>query len=153
MKINKFLKKYQIIIALILAIILLLFIRILSPKNSEEKNIKTIPTIIPITPTITMMPISPFPTDDPNASFIPNEEIIEEIRKETEQSEIEQPLWKELPYESEGFIINHYIRPMVLVVYIDEGASEIEVRKEVEKWLMKNNFEEDSHEIEFRIKK
>lgn len=96
--------------------------------------------------------ITPFPTIDPNASYVPNEEIIKGLKKEREQADRDLPLWQSLPYETEDFKISHYIRPFTLVVYITDKSKQQIVEKEVLNWVKEKGGDPSIHKIEWREK-
>lgn len=84
-----------------------------------------------------------------NASFIPESEDIDFFSKQDEIANQEQPLWQELPFETNKFKISHYIEPMKLVVYIKSGEKK-DIEIEVNKWIKSKGGSVSKHEIEWR---
>ncbi len=63
-----------------------------------------------------------------------------EIPKPTERvlQNMDYPLWQELPYKGEGFVIDRYINESTVVV-IPKGLDKKIVEKEVWNWFEENN--------------
>jgi len=89
------------------------------------------------------------PVYDEDASFIPSQEDIDYFREQEKIMDKEQPLRKELPFETDKFKISHYIEPLKLVVYVKNGDKK-EIEIEVDKWIEANGGNSGEHTIEWR---
>ncbi len=108
------------------------------------------------TPTVTFPAdftptISLFPTIDPNASYLPSEEIIEGLQKEKELAEKNYPLWENLPYSEDEFYISHYVEPLTLVVHLRETTKENALPK-INQWIRNQDVDPSTHQITWEEK-
>jgi hypothetical protein len=62
--------------------------------------------------------------------------------------ETKYPLWQEVPYSGEGFVIEGYASPKVLKVQLT-GATELQATKDVNVWLGAFGEAGKGHKIEF----
>ena len=56
------------------------------------------------------------------------------------------PVWKELPYKGNGFVVDRYVAPLTLAVKIEKGDKTL-VEKEVIKWLEGLGEGQDGHKF------
>jgi hypothetical protein len=110
MLINKeFIKKYQIVILLIVVILIMSGLKLkygYKPDDSEQMTVNR--EQIEVTPTMTITP-----TQDPKKDF---------------------PLIDKLPYYGNGFVVEKYIAPKTLKMILN-GATEKKATDDVIKWI------------------
>jgi hypothetical protein len=58
------------------------------------------------------------------------------------------PLWKLLPYQGIGFVVDRYVEPLTLTVTV-KGVDKKIVEKEIVKWFKENKVATDSHKLIF----
>ena len=145
-----FFQKYQLIIGLAFLAGLIISYKILFPQHQINQKPQNSLNPTPTTwPKPTPTPI-PFPTIDPSASYLPNQEIIEGLKKEQERAEKNYPLWKLLPYNTNDFIISHYTAPLTLVVKKKSSKKIDFLEKEVRNWIRKQGVDPQTHQIIWR---
>jgi hypothetical protein len=110
--------KYRIILFLVIIVGLMATTRIAYRNYQWPKPIVETPTTPLLTPTIA-------PTVDES-----------------------YPLWKLLPYQGKGFVVDRYIEPLTLSVTI-KGIDKKIVEKEIFKWLLENKVATESHKLIF----
>lgn len=59
------------------------------------------------------------------------------------------PLWEFIPYSGNGFKIDHYAEPLVLVIKTDKDIDEEVVTEEIYKWMRENKIATESHKLIF----
>jgi len=59
------------------------------------------------------------------------------------------PLWESIPFSGDGFKIDHYAEPLVLVIKIEEGEEKKVVEEEVFNWMRENKVATESHKLIF----
>lgn len=59
------------------------------------------------------------------------------------------PLWEYLPYSGNGFYIDHYTEPLMLVVKISKNVDEKIISEEIYNWMRENKVATESHKLIF----
>ncbi len=59
------------------------------------------------------------------------------------------PLWEFIPYVGNGYQIDYYAEPLVLVVKVDEKIDEEIVSEEIYNWMRENKVATESHKLIF----
>ena len=113
-------KKYQVFVYLILIIMIMTVAKVKYGVNDKITNYElritnVTPTIIP---TVTVPTVEVTPTINPNDDY---------------------PLWRQLPYQGNGFTVDKYTAPMTLEMTLETATKSAAV-KEVTTWL--NTFKE-----------
>lgn len=134
MKPTEVIKKYQVIIVLVVIVAVMSGIKV-SYKYDPAKDTRIIPTP-PLAPTL--IPSIVEPEVDPREAT--------EGGQRTYESDY--PLWAILPFQGKGFVADRYLAPRKLAVKV-RGLDQNIVREEIEKWLEANEIDPNSHEIEF----
>jgi len=171
MKLRDFLKKYRLVVFLVVLIIILGFIKVYfkeKPINNNETFIKTItvtPTII-ITSAINESEIEII-EDELDITKLSEETLkkYNEIKTEeefnvfydqlpenekeifsTEENSDEYCLEDYIPYESETFVIEKYIEENLLLVKT-KGNNFIKSKNDLNEWLKQNECEPGKHMV------
>jgi hypothetical protein len=117
---GKKLERYQIIVCLLLIILIMSLIKIKYGYKGKTTE-QTKPN-----PSVTLVPT---------------------LKKE-EINTSDYPLWKQLPYQGEGFIVDRYIAPKTLAVRA-KGLDKILVAKAIGVWLEAFGDLGKDHKIQF----
>lgn len=59
------------------------------------------------------------------------------------------PLWNEIPFKGEGFVVDHYAEPLVLTVNIEKITDKKIVAEEIYNWMRENKVATESHKLVF----
>ncbi len=59
------------------------------------------------------------------------------------------PLWEFIPYSEEGYKIDHYAEPLVLVIKVEKEIDEKIVTEEIYSWMRENKVATESHKLIF----
>ena len=59
------------------------------------------------------------------------------------------PLWEFIPYSGNGFKIDHYAEPLVMVIKIEKGIDKQIVTEEIYNWMRENKVAAESHKLVF----
>lgn len=136
-----FAKKYQLILILSfiagIMVILKLFYEPEIPVTTN-KIIQINPTIVP---TIIAIPTEPTATDS-------SQEASQSASWEKEADKL-MPLWRLLPYQGEGFVVESYIDEETIVVTL-KNKTKSEVLVAVKAWINKNGVDAEKQKIEWR---
>lgn len=65
------------------------------------------------------------------------------------QTNINYPLWEYLPYSGNGFYIDHYTEPLILVIKIEKEIDQEIVTEEIYNWMRENKVATESHKFIF----
>ncbi len=115
---NNFFRKYLLIIVLLAVAIIMILVKV---KYKDYEWVDGQSSLnLSVTPTVTLKPTKPI---DP-----------------------EYPLWQELPYQGNGFIVDRYLDKRTVVV-IPKGLDDKIVEKEVWEWFEGNNVATDEMKI------
>lgn len=126
---NKY-QKYQVFLWLgAIAVAMAVIKTTYKPGPAEQESQPSIETETVIIPT---------PTEVPEP-IVPEEEI---------NYDEDFPLWQLLPYSGAGFTVDRYLSPKTLGVKIKGIDKEI-VKERVNKWLLQNQIEPETHKIEY----
>lgn len=129
-----------------IVVVILLFILFFWGRN----NNKNTENIIPITPVPTPNNINLLHPEEKNKEN-PSQTEIEQIQKEDTDYLKTHPLWKILPFQSERFKIDHYSKPMTLVIYISKNENQEEIKTLVNNWIISKGINPPNHNIEFKF--
>jgi hypothetical protein len=143
MQMKEKIKKYWWIGVLLIIWIIVVFF--LKKPTEEKKSENGVPEVAPTT-TITFGPTI-F-----TGGTGPDEASAKELMKEYEQSLKDYPLADKLPFNGNGFVIDHYVARLKVAIYVEEGINREEIVKEFNTWLEKNGFKAGSHQVEWRLK-
>lgn len=121
-------KKYEVVVFLILVVVVLTVVKIKYGWRGETTT--SLPTAMP-TEIITATP-----TEATGGAIV------------IKVDETKYPLWQEVPYSGDGFLIDKYLAPKVLGVQL-EGASSTSATKAVKAWLATFGDAGKGHKIEF----
>jgi len=80
--------------------------------------------------------LEPVPTAVPNPTSAP-------------QINTNYPLWEFIPYSGNGFKIDHYAEPLVLVIKTGKESDERVVTEEIYNWMRENKVATESHRLIF----
>lgn len=120
---SEFLRKYQIIIGLSFVVMVMAVVKMVY-KPTEEPVLKEI--VVTITPTA----VPTVPTDN-------YEEKADKL----------MPLWRLLPYQGDGFVVENYAEVGVLIVR-KKSITEAETKKRVEKWIVDQKQDPKEYQLE-----
>jgi len=140
------LKKIILIIIGVVLLVLIFWLLFWGQKRNNKIN-----------ETINQTATTPIPTK--TASELgeelinPNEEEVEQNKKEADDYLTTHPLWESLPYKTDRFEISHYIKNMTLVVYISKSENQEEIKELVNEWIISKSISPPNHDIEFKIEK
>jgi hypothetical protein len=123
-------KNYKLIWVLLAIVIIMSTVKIKYGYRGEEGGAITTPTIIP-TETVVITP-----TVSTESAIV------------LDVDETKYPLWAKVPYSGNGFTVERYIAPKVLLVQL-EGAASISATKAVNAWLKTFGEAGKGHKIEF----
>lgn len=116
---------YQIVWVLVIVVVIMAILKIFFGYRGEE----TTPLPVYITPTV-------IPTTATSEA------------KLLQVDETKYPLWSELPYPGNGFTVEKYTAPKVLLVQLN-GATKLSATKDINVWLAGFGDAGKGHKLEF----
>lgn len=57
------------------------------------------------------------------------------------------PLWEFIPYSGNGFKIDHYAEPLMLVIKVEKEIDQDIVTEEIYNWMRENKVATESHKL------
>jgi hypothetical protein len=121
-------KKYEVVFFLILVVVVLTVVKIKYGWRGEEAP--------------------PLPTAVPTEAIVVTPTVATSGAIVVKVDETKYPLWQDVPYSGDGFLIDKYLAPKVLGVQL-EGASTSSATKAVNAWLKTFGDAGKGHKIEF----
>lgn len=82
----------------------------------------------------------------------PSKKESEELKEEDKQALLDYPLWSYLPYEGDGWTVDHYIAPLKLRIYTRENIDRDKAMIEINKWMNSKGIKTGSHQVEWKLK-
>lgn len=134
----EFIKKYQLIIVLSLIVAVMAGIKLFYKPSENPTN-----TINSPTPTITAIPT-------PNVVYVtPTPMSDEEVKQYEKLADEKLPLWRLLPYQGKGFVIERYTTVGVLSGQLN-GVTQAEAEKEAAIWMKSHKVDPKTVQIEWQ---